>query len=619
MATQISLATDSTPQNPAMVVHLLDYLAKDYGGAVKDGKIISESEYGEQLQFAEIVERSVQNLPAFQSDVEFGKEISKFTNKIKSKASADEVSLLARKLQADAIKLAKIQVSPTHWPDMSMGAEIYGKYCTACHGKSGNGNGPAGKGLDPAPANFIDRDTTLASSPYQYFNTIRLGVPGTGMVAFSNLSDEEVWEAAFYVKSLGHTNNMGDSGGIPLELDQVAAMTDTQIIAAMEGDQTRKSALLAAIRTYQPRFGTNHFLAIAGALLNRSQEKYRSGQYNDAVELSLKAYLEGIEPLEPKIKANKPELVVKIERVLAEYRALLSENSSQDIIDSKYKQVQETITAIQASLVETKMSPSVAFGAAFSIFLREGFEAVLIIIVLLSVIKAMGALHATKWVHFGWLLAVGIGFLTWFASGAILNISGYSRELLEAMISLFAVIVLLYVGFWLHKHSEIKKWQEFLRTKVESALDNKKLVGLMLVSFIAVFREAFEVVLFLRAIWFDLDRTGKSYASFGVLLSFALIIGLSYLMVRSSKRLPISLLFKICSVTMAILALILVGKGIHSFQEAGTISVNLLPVNLRADVIGLYPTWETIISQAAIVGIILFMRAKTRSSETVMA
>lgn len=162
--------------DPALTVHLLDYLAKDYGGAVQNGKVISKFEYDEQVEFSGIIEKNSKTSPKLNSDIEFIKGVDSLKSLIQQKASADDVSKLARKLQADAIQIAGIAVEPTQPPDLARGAALFQQNCTACHGAQGRGDGAAGVNLDPKPANFHDPDLVLNSAPYKYFNTIRLGV-----------------------------------------------------------------------------------------------------------------------------------------------------------------------------------------------------------------------------------------------------------------------------------------------------------------------------------------------------------------------------------------------------------------------------------------------------------
>jgi high-affinity iron transporter len=186
------------------------------------------------------------------------------------------------------------------------------------------------------------------------------------------------------------------------------------------------------------------------------------------------------------------------------------------------------------------------------------------------------------------------------------NMSGASREVLEGSISLFAVAVLLYVGFWLHRQTEVGRWTKFVKQTVSDALEQKSLFVLCGISFMAVFREAFEVVLFLRAVWDDVGQAGHSSVGFGVASAFVLIFAFSYYAVKFSQRIPVRQLFTVSSLIMAALSVMLTGKGIHSLQEAGIVGVKSF-LNLRIDLLGVYPTVQTLLGQLLILGFLFIL------------
>lgn len=595
--------TDSKA-TPEIVVHLLDYLAKDYAGAVQNGKVISKGEYAEQIEFAGIISKNTNGVESLRANPDFVKGVSELNAIIKNKGTADEVTKIARKLQQSAITLAGIEVAPTIEPDLTLGAKFYQSNCVACHGNSGRGDGPAGVSLDPKPANFHDPDLVWNSAPYKFYNTIRLGVPGTGMAPFTNLSDHEVWSIAFYLKSLPYEGAEKQDATNLITANDLAVMTDEEIALKVGGKSDKATAVIASLRAQGGSGKPQDPLSLAESLLNKSVEAAKNGDFAKAESFALNSYLQGIEPLEPKMRANIPGYVEQIETLMSGFRSSVSSHDSVKILEAKKLEIFGKLKEARVQFSTSKMSPSVAFGAAFSIFLREGFEAVLIIIILLSILRAMNQAEAVKWVHAGWLMAVGLGIAAWFASGVLLQMSGLSREFLEGAISLLAVGVLIYVGFWLHRYTEMKKWRAFLEEKLRHGLSKGNFLGLAIVAFLAVFREAFEVVLFLRAIWIDLEPSGQSIAGLGVLSSFVVLIGLSYFAIKESKKLPLTKLFQICSWTMMILAVVLSGKGVHSLQEAGFVSVATLPVPIRVDLLGIYPSYQTLGLQVTI--IILF-------------
>ena len=590
--------------SPELVVHLLDYLAKDYGGAVQNGAVISKSEYAEQVEFAAIVKKNSASVERLKSNPAFLAGIDHLMALIRSKASATDVSRLSRELQSQAIRLAEIQVAPTATPDLAAGAKLYQANCVSCHGVQGKGDGIAGASLDPKPANFHDPELVWNSAPYKFYNTIRLGVPGTGMAAFPHLSDQEVWALAFYLKSLPYEGTAADSSNSnSLTLQDIATLTDAEIAERLGGKSEQVTAVIGSLRASSSEPKGRDPLQVADDLLGESLQLAKDRKFDEAGRAALRAYLEGIEPIEPKARANLPGSVEQIEMLMSDYRSSLNREESFARIKGKKDSVSQKLKELKILFSEHKMSSGVAFGAAFSIFLREGFEAILIIIVLISILRAMGQAQAIKWVHLGWIAAVVLGLIAWFASGALLAMSGLSRELIEGSISTLAVVVLLYVGVWLHRYSEIKKWRAFLEAKLRHGLSKGSYLALALVSFMAVFREAFEVVLFLRAIWIDLDSRGQAVAGGGVLSSILLLVVLSFVAIRESRKLPLGILFQVCSATMIVLAVILAGKGAHSLQEAGFLSVSTFGLNFRLDLIGLYPSIQTLFAQVLVIAV----------------
>jgi mono/diheme cytochrome c family protein len=91
---------------------------------------------------------------------------------------------------------------PTARADELPGKALYTQYCMACHGVSGKGNGPSGKGLNPKPTDF----TTAAPDDAEWFKATKLGTKAvgksTGMEGFgSRLSDQQIKDVLEYAKA----------------------------------------------------------------------------------------------------------------------------------------------------------------------------------------------------------------------------------------------------------------------------------------------------------------------------------------------------------------------------------------------------------------------------------
>ena len=617
-------------RSPRLLVHLLDYLARDYGGAVsEDGRVLSRLEYDEQIEFAKEASEANKTLSQTGSAPELQGELEDLYQGILAKAPPADVSALARKIQARIIEVSGLENFPQEWPSLADGQRLYSQSCVSCHGEKGAGDGPAGKGLDPAPADFTDSARMYEVAPFNAFNTIRLGVSGTGMPAFPDLSDREAWALAFYVVSIRHGGGPGAgakaennheggalaslSGSGAQALKMAASLSDKALANTLSGDEVEKKKVLSALRTHTPAMARdNDYLRLAKRKLFEANVAYAAGQVASAKASALEAYLEGIEPVEPRIRASDADALVRIEEVMSRVRSSIEGGRPLPEVKASIDAALLGVDEIERLISEKEMSPWVSFAGAFAIILREGFEAVLVVLALLAAARAAGSAAAARWVHSGWLAAVAVGGAAWVFSGWVLRLSGSGRELLEGAISAIAVVVLLYVGFWMHRQTEIGRWKNFLEVKVKGMLGARNLFGLASISFLAVFREALETVLFLRVLWVESGTPARTALGMGVLSSFVLVMGLSWLALKFSRRLPLSELFRVSSITMLGLATVLGGKALHALQEAGVVGVTVFPLQIRWELAGVYPTMETVAAQALIFALALWLWAQGR-------
>ncbi|MBC7660088.1 MAG: cytochrome c/FTR1 family iron permease [Chitinophagaceae bacterium] len=601
-------AADQQKQGGArQLVHLLDYLAKDYVGAVsEDGRVLSDSEFAEQREFAKTAYDASLKVPELTNEAAIRAGIKGLHEAIESKTAPSRVVLLARSLQNLVIEKTKLEVSPSRWPDLVNAAKLFSSHCASCHGTLGAGDGVAGAALTPKPANFLNHEKMDGASPSGEFNTIRLGVPGTAMAGFSNLSDVETWSLAFYVVSLRHTKPTVDIKLVfdPQLLKNAATLSDIDLAKVLDVPLREQGGKLASVRLHQSSDEKVNTLDLARTYLNDAESAFRSGDQSAAKDRALRSYLEGIEPVEPRLRAQAPGLVTKLETAMLAVRASIEQNKTAEEVHENIGAALSQIDEADSSLKSQGIDNRVAFIAAAGILLREGFEAALVILSLLSVIRAVGAHRAALWVHAGWIAALCLGVVFWFAAGVLFDVSGAQRELLEGCTSVLAVFILIGVGFWMHRHSEIGRWTKFIKEKVQVAVDGKNLMGLATISFLAVAREALESVLFLRIIWFEANESAKTSMLSGIGLTLAFIVICCWAAVKFSAKLPISRLFQISAYIMAALAFILTGKGIHSLQESGIVGITQLMSQLRFELVGVYPSLETLLAQIIVIAII---------------
>src|ERR1700754_111764 len=184
---------------------MLDYLATDYAGAVKDGAVISPSEYAEMREFAATARARLQSLPPNAESAKLLAQGDALIAAVEAKASPAQVATQAHAL-ADALLVAyPVPTAPERTPDVARGASLYQQVCAVCHGAQGHGDGPAGLNLSPRPVDFTLQERADQRSALSLYEVISQGVDGTPMVGFAGqLSSEDRWALAYYVGSLAY-------------------------------------------------------------------------------------------------------------------------------------------------------------------------------------------------------------------------------------------------------------------------------------------------------------------------------------------------------------------------------------------------------------------------------
>lgn len=607
------------------LINLLDYVSQDYVNAVKDGKIINSNEFIEMLDFTgqainlfDSVSRQVKIIN--KDSIE--KQLSQLLTFIKQKNDKQLVSLNAQQIKKQLVALHLVDLSPQQYPDITEGRKLYSISCQSCHGAFGAGDGSFSASFTPRPVSFLNDSLMQFISPMQVFNTARLGVKGTGMRAFDELSDKQLWEITFYIKSLPFQNKYSVNTD-SLEklykqsqrdnsLSDISQLSDKELQERLANDKS--SLALAAIRLHRPSKNENNSLSIALSYLDDALVFYKNNRPADAEQKAVYAYLEGIEPVEQQLIAIDASIVPELESRMNAVRSAVKSNKPFTEVEQKIDDAKVSVNKAMVLMGGQTYSFWFSFLIASSILLREGLEAVLIIITILSLLKSLKANDAIKWVHFGWVTAVTIGIASWFLTGWLISFGAQYREAMEAIGSLLAVAILLYVGFWLHNKTEAKKWKQFVEVRVTRMLDNKKMIGLAFISFIVVFREAFESVLFLSSLQLQVDKGSENGIWMGALSAIIVVIVLSKFLLQFSVKIPIQKLFRYSSFVILILAVVLAGQGVHAFQEGGWLPVTSIQINFHSSVLGIYPTLETYAAQLIILLIsvsILYLRKLT--------
>jgi high-affinity iron transporter len=343
--------------------------------------------------------------------------------------------------------------------------------------------------------------------------------------------------------------------------------------------------------------------------LDETLRLHKEGNYDGALLTSRSAYLDSYESVEIPLRPIDPDFTLEMEIKFAELRNLIQAHAPYEQVESKVVEIRRGLDESERLVSGTGiLAPTIAFSTSFSIIFREGLESALIIGAILTYLEASRNNRFNKHVYYGIVIAIGATAVTWFIAEFIIDISGASRELIEAIAGVSAVAVLFWVSFWVLNKIETKRWIEFVKAKVWKATTTGSIVVFVLLSFFTVYREGFETVLFYQAM-LSFAKYMEWYVVAGLVIGLAVIVATAIVVRKLGRRLPLKVLFALTMGIGAYMSIAFMGNAIREFQELGYIStthligtVPRLDINLAA-MTGIHPTVETIVAQIILLAV----------------
>ncbi len=599
---------------------LLDYIAVDYREAVADGKIVNQTEYDEMVEFSASARERISGLPSSAAKADLQRQAAALERIIADKNQPERIATVARALAADLISAYPVPLAPSTAPDFARGRTLYAQNCASCHGMNGDGKGPIAVDMDPPPIAFADEARARERSIFALYQVIEQGLDGTSMASFASLPPQDRWALAFYSGSLAYPASDAAEGErlwkadstlrSGFDLEKLVGMTPATLAEAIGDD---KAKLLVAYLRRHPEAATaeqtNGSLALARSRLDQALAAYQRQDRKAATDLALSAYLDGFEPVEPVLASRDNALMIRIEGAMANLRAGIARGAPVETVRAQIAALDGLFAEAETALAPSEASATSSFLAAFTILVREGLEAILIVIAMITFLKKADRKDVLPYVHGGWIAALVAGGATWAAATWLITISGASRELTEGFGSLFAALVLLWVGIWMHGKSNAEAWQRYIRDKLSHALTKRSAWFLFGLAFIVVYREVFETILFYAAIWSQ-GNGGAVFAGAGAAIVVLTLV--AWMMMRFSRTLPIGKFFAYSSALIAVLAVVLIGKGVSALQEAGYLPIDPLSGFPRIELLGLYPTREGLIAQILVAALLVIGFAYNR-------
>lgn len=599
-----------TVEGAPQALHLLDYISADYPETVQAGKVINESEYQEQLAFIKELQGLIATMPAKPEKAGLEQGVSTLRNAIAARQDGADVARQARQLGAKLAVTYEVSQAPIITPDPTRGAPLYAQHCSVCHGDAGAGDGPAGVGLTPPPSNLRDAARLDHLSLYAIYSTLGLGVEGTDMPAFADqLDDRQRWDLATYIASFS-ADPAAAKAEKTYNIADLARQTPAEVQVA-EGPQAAATFRAQRAQPPQVKRGPAQLLDYTAATLDKSIAAYRAGDHDQAYDLSVAAYLEGFELVESSLDNVNANVRKDTEKSLMAYRQSLQDGLP-------VAQVQQRLDAAKAKLKESAgllgsdgLSWSLSYISGLLILLREGLEAILVLAAILAFLRNTGQQSAVRSVNVGWGLALLAGLGTWALAAYVIDVSGSQRELLEGATALFAAVMVLWLGVWMHDRRHAAAWQDYIKS---SLVGGGGRFGFATLAFFSVYRELFEVILFYETLWLQAGPAGHNAVLAGGATALVLLVGLAWVILRGSAKLPLSLFFSINAGLLCALSVVFAGHGVKALQEAGIFGTRPVPF-FDFDWLGIHADAYSLSAQAVAIIAIIVLYSRSRLAE----
>ncbi len=370
-------------------------------------------------------------------------------------------------------------------------------------------------------------------------------------------------------------------------------------------------AVIGVLTVAGPASASNGSRADAIVLLDKTRssvdstlELLKSGDTTTALEEARTGYLSHFEQVEIPLRIADNKLTIEAEARFALIRQAIKDGQPVSKVRAQIIVLRDLLAQAERKLTDSGVgAPALVASQSFLILFREGFEVVLLLSVLLGFLEAARSPHLIKPI----LVGVGLAGVATVATVAIMptifSILPVGREVLEAITALVAVAMLFYVSFWLIARMEHKRWMEFVRARLWSAISVGSTASLVGVGFTAVYREGFETALFYQSLLTFGSGLGR-YIALGIGLALLALAGVAYVVFRLGRKLPIKTFMNTAVALVMVTSVAFLGNAIHTLQGADVIafrrtSAPRLPIFL-AEATGIWNTLPSLLAQAAL-------------------
>jgi len=345
--------------------------------------------------------------------------------------------------------------------------------------------------------------------------------------------------------------------------------------------------------------------ASVAAGINRSMDaalaRYQRGEAEGAIQDIQDSYFDRFEAsgMENKIGSRDAAFKTTLEAYFTRMVSLMKAGQPQEKLTEQAAALEQDLQKAVALLGEGEETHWSLLLYSLMIIVREGLEALLIVAAIVAYLIKNDHRDKLPLIRQSVVVALVASVVTAFIFQLLFTNSGASRELLEGITMLIAVVMLFFMSYWLLSKVEARHWKAWLEGKLSHSLSRGSLVGLWLTSFLAVYREGAETVLFYAALIGDAQGVGGHLAIGGGFIIGCVVLLVAWLVMRYSVvRLPLKPFFMFTGGFMYLMAFVFAGKGVLELVEGKLFQPTLVGGIPEIGWLGVYPYVETLIPQA---------------------
>lgn len=392
-------------------------------------------------------------------------------------------------------------------------------------------------------------------------------------------------ETALMMTRIELSKDTPNKKGALQQLDQLKTELDDYLAGKKAGKVKNKDATI--LSTY----------------LTDAIQQIDDNQLGDA-KTTLSQFVVDWPNVEGDIRNSNATLYTKIEQEIPDYAGSLNKDNKNEI--------KKNLALINTEIKQAVSKDNYTFIDAALILLREGVEALLIIMALLSVTKKAGQRKAAGWIIVGSMIGLLASALLAIVFNQLFQNIGQGRELIEAVVGLCSVIFMIFIGAWLHSKSSLANWQKFIDKNMTQAITTGSVLTFSFVSFLSVFREGAETLIFYAGI---AGKISLSQLVIGIITALVILAVIAVFFDKITAIIPIRQLFFIMSIFIFLLSFKILGVSIHTLQVLGIAPTTTIAHLPFISLIGLYPTIETLVPQLALVMIVVIYFIYSRSKQ----